>query len=56
MKTNYVDPVCRMLIINLQNAIHHPTEHERYFCSPQCLKLYEENNSAIQTKQNYKGH
>ena len=39
-KTNYIDPVCRMLILNTQKAILHPKEDELYFCSSQCLNLY----------------
>ena len=38
----YVDPVCRMLILNHQHAICHPDENGIYFCSPQCLELYRE--------------
>ena len=38
----YVDPVCRMLILNHQLAICHPDENGIYFCSPQCLELYRE--------------
>ena len=51
-KNNYIDPVCRMLILNPQNAIHHPNEDELYFCSSQCLQLYSENHRFIQSKQN----
>lgn len=51
-KTNYIDPVCRMLILNPQNAIHHPGENELYFCSAQCFKLYSENSRFVQTMQN----
>lgn len=47
IKTNYVDPVCRMLIINLQNAIHHPNNDGLYFCSSQCLEIHEENNRSV---------
>ena len=38
----YVDPVCRMLILDHQHAICHPNENEIYFCSSQCLELYRE--------------
>ena len=38
----YIDPVCRMLILNHQHAICHPNENEIYFCSSQCLELYQE--------------
>lgn len=43
-KTTFIDPVCRMLILNPQNAIHHPHEEGLYFCSSQCLGLYQGNN------------
>ena len=39
-KTSYIDPVCRMLILNPQNATHHPGKNEIYFCSSACLELY----------------
>jgi len=39
-KALYVDPVCRMLILDPQNAIPHPTDGEQYFCSPDCLEIY----------------
>ena len=38
----YVDPVCRMLILDHQHAICHPNENGTYFCSSQCLELYQE--------------
>ena len=41
IKTGYIDPVCRMLILNPQNATHHPNKEEIYFCSSTCLELYE---------------
>ena len=40
--TSYIDPVCRMLILNPQNATHHPGKNEIYFCSSACLELYQE--------------
>jgi len=52
IKTNYIDPVCRMLIVNSQNAIHHPTEDGIYFCSSECLKRYEESTGPVYTTQN----
>lgn len=51
IKTNYVDPVCRMLIVNTKNAIPHPNEGELYFCSSQCLKIYSETYQPGQTIQ-----
>lgn len=48
-KPNYIDPVCRMLIVNPQNAIQHPNEHELYFCSSPCLEAYQGNHSFVQS-------
>ncbi|MEP7109755.1 MAG: adenylate/guanylate cyclase domain-containing protein [Ferruginibacter sp.] len=42
-KTFYVDPVCRMLILDPRGAIPHPNQSELYFCSPHCLGIYEAN-------------
>jgi class 3 adenylate cyclase len=39
-KTFYIDPVCRMLILDPKNAIAHPTKSEHYFCSRKCLEIY----------------
>jgi class 3 adenylate cyclase/YHS domain-containing protein len=39
-KAFYIDPVCRMLILDSQNAIPHPTEGNIYFCSSECLKNF----------------
>lgn len=36
----YIDPVCRMLILDTNEAISHPTEHGKYFCSSECLGIY----------------
>ena len=36
----YVDPVCRMLILDPKNAIPHPTAGDQYFCSAECLEIY----------------
>ncbi len=52
-KTNYIDPVCRMLIVNPQNAIHHPNEEELYFCSSQCLEEYQANRSFAPSRKKY---
>ena len=49
---NYIDPVCRMLILNLQNAIHHPNDDKLHFCSSQCLEIYRGNNKPTQRMQN----
>lgn len=37
---DYIDPVCRMLILDTQKATAHPVDNELYFCSGQCLRLY----------------
>ena len=40
----YIDPVCRMLINEKENAIAHPKEPNIFFCSQRCFDLYEKNN------------
>jgi adenylate cyclase len=37
---DYIDPVCRMLILDTEKATPHPADNELYFCSEQCLRLY----------------
>ncbi len=39
-KAFYIDPVCRMLILDPKNAIPHPIEGDHYFCSSNCLGIY----------------
>jgi adenylate cyclase len=41
-KTNafFIDPVCRMLILDQTAAIQHPEKSEIFFCSPACLHAY----------------
>jgi adenylate cyclase len=36
----YIDPVCRMLILDTQKAITHPDKPGVYFCSAHCCKSY----------------
>ena len=36
----HIDPVCRMLILDTQNAITHPSATGQYFCSSACLHMY----------------
>jgi adenylate cyclase len=43
LKANYIDPVCRMLILDPKSAFRHPGEDQLYFCSSQCLGIYKEN-------------
>ena len=47
IKISYIDPVCRMLILQPVNAIRHPNE-EIYFCSSECLNAYQENKALVQ--------
>jgi adenylate cyclase len=51
-KTFYIDPVCRMLILDPQNAIPHPNEGDQYFCSPNCLEIYITEYKDSMAKQN----
>lgn len=37
----HIDPVCRMLLLNIDKAIPHPSEKETYFCSIHCLEVYD---------------
>ena len=46
-RSSYIDPVCRMLIVNTQNAIHHPYVEELYFCSSSCLEAYRDNHFYV---------
>lgn len=36
-----IDPVCRMLILSQNKAIPHPQEANIFFCSENCLNMYE---------------
>lgn len=36
----FIDTVCRMLILNTDKAIKHPTNEDMFFCSPACLDVY----------------
>jgi class 3 adenylate cyclase len=51
-KTFYIDPVCRMLILDPGIAIPHPIEDEQYFCSPDCLEIYTAKSKDPRAKQN----
>ena len=46
IKSNHIDPVCRMLILNPAEALRHP-DAEIYFCSSQCLNVYKENQEKV---------
>jgi adenylate cyclase len=41
-----IDPVCRMLIHKMENAIPHPYEKNIFFCSADCLDIYAKNNKV----------
>jgi class 3 adenylate cyclase len=36
----YIDPVCRMVVLDTDLAISHPSEQDQYFCSADCLHIY----------------
>lgn len=36
----FLDPVCRMTILDSKKGIAHPEESQRYFCSHACLEAY----------------
>jgi Adenylate cyclase, family 3 (some proteins contain HAMP domain) len=36
----YIDPICRMVICDKEKAIAHPEEQNIFFCSKQCLEIY----------------
>ena len=50
-RTFYVDPVCRMLILDTAMAIPHPVEDDQYFCSSTCLEIYASKSKDSQAKQ-----
>lgn len=54
-KVFYIDPVCRMLILDPKNAIPHPTEEGQYFCSSACREIFIKEHPRSQTKQNQPG-
>lgn len=43
IKDHYIDPVCRMLILAPEHALRHPGHDAVYFCSGQCLEVYNKN-------------
>ena len=36
----HIDPTCKMLVNEHENAVPHPTDPEVYFCSKHCLDIY----------------
>jgi adenylate cyclase len=47
-KDFYIDPVCRMLIGNKENAIQNEDAPDTFFCSANCLNIYRKNKTAGQ--------
>ncbi|MHA4846167.1 adenylate/guanylate cyclase domain-containing protein [Flavitalea antarctica] len=43
-ETFYIDPVCRMLILNKEMAVRYPGPDPVYFCSDGCRHIYHSNN------------
>ena len=39
-KSFFIDPICRMLILNTEKAIKHPVKEDIFFCSPSCLDIH----------------
>jgi adenylate cyclase len=44
-KAFYIDPVCRMVISNEQNAVQHADAPDIFFCSSSCLDIYRRNKA-----------
>lgn len=49
LNSNSIDPVCRMVIVDRQNAIYYPDQAGHYFCSAKCVELYRDNHRHHQT-------
>ncbi|HYV92393.1 MAG TPA: adenylate/guanylate cyclase domain-containing protein [Chitinophagales bacterium] len=46
-KSFHIDPVCRMLINEKENAIPHPEEQNIFFCSQHCFDIYTKNKAQL---------
>jgi adenylate cyclase len=42
----FIDPVCRMLILDASKAIKHAGSADIFFCSPDCLEIYTRTGSG----------
>lgn len=42
----FIDPVCRMLILNKEAAIKHPGRDDIFFCSTDCLNIYDSDGDS----------
>jgi adenylate cyclase len=40
----FIDPVCRMLLLDTNKAVKHPESKNIFFCSNNCLNIYTKNN------------
>ncbi len=40
-----VDPICRMIIVDYQHAIYYHDRPRHYFCSSECLGIYQKNQN-----------
>lgn len=49
----YIDPVCRMLILDPKSATPHPHEGDQFFCSSGCLEIYITKGKDPQPKQDH---
>jgi adenylate cyclase len=54
-RNKYVDPVCRMVILDTQKAIPHSHDDELYFCSSECLQIYNRKYQSIEAVLNQTG-
>ena len=45
-RSYHIDPVCRMLISEKEDAIRHPQEQHIFFCSRHCFDIYMRNKVA----------
>ena len=44
-QSRHIDPVCRMLLVDKEKLVSHPTRKELYFCSQHCLEIYLRNET-----------
>ncbi|MES1181295.1 MAG: hypothetical protein ABUL44_00725, partial [Flavobacterium sp.] len=42
----FIDSVCRMVILNTDKAIKHPTNKDVFFCSTACLDIHMKNQGT----------
>ena len=44
-KSFFIDSVCKMLILDTNKAVKHPTSEDTFFCSGDCLDIFLKNQS-----------